>query len=446
MTRLSMWHAQDTIEGRKISRAKGVLIALIAVTSLLPLVFVSPDDAPLLVNVYKYVAKTGAFVGSMLLIWQFILGFRGALSSFFPDLTWIVELHKTLGQWGVPIILLHPVFIGLYYLETRGQNIYALDLGDSFSQLVLLGMVTLAVIAFVVVTSVWFRGRLGFYPWLYTHMSAYVVPPFLFIHSFLLGPTIQGTFLQYYWWFFTAVIAALFVYRILHKLGLFSARYRVATTRTVADSTTEITMDAVHRRIVPAPGQFIYLRHNLAENSHPYTVSTYDEERKRLGITAKQEGDQTAALQKAQEGDLFIIDGPYGVFTRPAREAALPLVVIAGGIGITPFRRLWQDAERRQNREVHVFYANETFDEISYRDELDALEHVQVVHVLNDEPDFDGETGLVDVDVLERNLPRDITDYQYLLCGPPPMITSLEEELLEAGVPDDQVSHELFAT
>lgn len=104
----------------------------------------------------------------MLLIWQFLLGFRGAVSTVLPDLTWVVDLHKKLGQFGVPVILLHPVFIGVYYAAQRGTNIYALDLTGTFSWLVLLGMLTQAVIAFVVLTSVVLRDRLGFYPWLYT--------------------------------------------------------------------------------------------------------------------------------------------------------------------------------------------------------------------------------------------------------------------------------------
>lgn len=150
----------------------------------------------------------------MVLIWQFLLGFRGAVSSVLPDLSWVVELHKKLGQFGVPIILLHPIFIGLYYAEVKGSNIFALDLRERFSQLVLLGIVTLAVVAIVIVTSTLVRSRMGFYRWLYLHLSSYLVPPFLFVHSFLLGPTIRETGLAVYWWMVTAVVAVLLGYRV----------------------------------------------------------------------------------------------------------------------------------------------------------------------------------------------------------------------------------------
>lgn len=445
MSRLSLWRGEATIDQRRLRLAKVGLVVLILFTSVVPLAFVRPDDVTLTVNVYKYLAKTGALVGSMLLIWQFLLGFRGAVSAVVPDLTWVVDLHKKLGQFGVPVVLLHPVFIGLYYAEQRGINVVALDLSQSFSRFVLLGMVTLTLVAFVVLTSVLLRGRVGFYPWLYTHLSAYLIPPFLFVHS-LLGPTTQETGLRFYWRFWAVVVAALLLYRLARKLGWGAVRYRVSSAREVAEATTEVVLAPEDRRLRVAPGQFVYLRHSLAENAHPYTVSGYDTERHLLSVTVKEEGSQTARLQGAQEGDRLLLDGPYGVFTRPARAKGLPLVMIAGGIGITPFRRLWQDLEREATREAHLIYGNEVFSEITYRQELDALEHVNVVHVLNDEPEFEGERGLITLEVLRRHLHEEVTEYQYLMCGPPPMVLKLEEELLGAGVPSDQVTHELFAT
>ena len=199
MSRVALWRRTDAIAEPRLNRAKALLLTLIAVTSLLALAFVRPEEAPLVVNVYKYRAKTGAFLGSMFLIWQFLLGFRGAVSPVLPDLAWVGIVHQRLGQFGVPIIVLHPVFIGLYCLETRGQNIFALEMSDPFSQRVLLGMLALAVVGFIIVTSL-VRSKMGFYRWLCTHLSAYLVPPLAFVHSFLLGPTIRGTWLQAYWW------------------------------------------------------------------------------------------------------------------------------------------------------------------------------------------------------------------------------------------------------
>ena len=446
VNRFSIWAGEPAIPEARLNTVKRVLLALIAITTVLPLLFVTPEDAPTRINVFKYLAKIGAFVGSMLMIWQFLLGFRGFVSAILPDLSWVATVHKNLGKFGVPIVLLHPIFIGLFYAEQRGTNIFALDLGERFSQFVLLGMVMLGIVAFIFVTSAWLRTKMGFYQWLYTHLSSYLVPPLLFVHSFLLGPTIQGTPLRWYWWFWTVVVALALVGRIAHKLGASSAGYRVTKAREVADGTTEITMAPEGRPLAGAPGQFIYLRETLGENSHPYSVSGYESESNSLSVTVKQDGPQSTRLQDAEPGDRLLLDGPFGVFTRPAMATDLPIVMIAGGVGITAFRQLWQRLEADAKREAHLFYGNETYGEIAYREELDALEHVHVVHVLNDEDDWQGETGFVDADLLRRNLPGELTDYQFLLCGPPPMIETLEEGLTEAGVPNSLVRQELFAS
>lgn len=382
----------------------------------------------------------------MFLVWQFLLGFRGAVSSVFPDLTWVVGAHKKLGQFGVPLILLHPVFIGLYYAEVHDTNIFWLDLRRGFSQLVLLGMVTLALVAFIVITSAFFRDKLGFYPWLYTHLSSYLVPPLLLVHSFLLGPTIQETPLRYYWWAVTAVVVVFYVGRLAHKLGASTVGYRVKLARETAENTTEIVMEPEGQGLQPAAGQFVYLRGSLLENAHPYSVASFDEDTGRLALTVSEAGPQSARLQTTQAGDRLLLDGSYGVFTRPAMATTRKTVMIAGGIGITAFWQQLQRLEADAGREVHLFYGNETYSDIAYRDELDRLQHVKVVHVLNQEDDFPGEQGLVTADVLRRNLPDALDDYQFLLCGPPVMVRSLRDELAAAGVDERHIRYELFST
>lgn len=445
MTRWSVWREDHRLDPARLTRAKAVLVAVIAVTSLLPLVFVQPDDAPWHVNLVKYLAKTGAFVGSSLLVWQFLLGFRGLVSSRFPDLTWVVDLHKRLGQFGVPIILLHPIFIGVYYRMRRDENVFALDLGEPFSWFVLLGMVALAITALVVVVSIWMRGTLGFGRWLTTHLASYLIPPLLFVHSFALGPTIEGTPLRWWWIALTALVALALGWRLLHALGVGGARHRTTGVREVADGTTEIELAPEGRPLAPELGQFVYLRPTTGERAHPFTVSGYDDATGALAVTVSEAGPRTQRLQRTRPGDRFVLDGPYGVFTRVAMHSELPLVMIAGGVGITPFRRIWQRLECDRDREAHLFYGNPTRADIAYADELDALEHVDVVHVLSDEDDYDGETGNVDVDLLRRRLPGDLRECVYLVCGPPPMILALEEGLKEAGVPDERVRFELFS-
>ena len=429
-----------------LTTGKVVIGLAIAVTSALPLFFVQYDEPSATLVLYKFLAKVGSLVGAMFLIWQYFLGFRGAVSALFPDLSWVVELHKKLGQYGMLVIPLHPIFIGLYYLRRHEWNIYDLDLQSDFSRWVLLGIILLGLIAFIVVTSAFFRKSMGFYRWFYTHLSSYLVPPLLFAHGLLLGPTIQGTAFGTLWWAFVVLMGALYIYRIAHKLGAFAGRYRVRRTKEAASRTTELLMEPLKRGLRPKLGQFVYLRRRLAENSHPYTVLAYDDDSGVLSITAKEEGSQTSRLQETRVDEEMILDGPYGAFTRVALSRKLPIVMIAGGIGITPFRRLWRILEEERDREAWLFYGNEFYDDIVFRQEIDSLEYVRVVHVLNQEPDFHGDKGFITVDVLRKHLSRDLSQHQFLICGPPVMILKLEADLLDAGVPNELVRHELFAT
>lgn len=429
----------------KVVSSEVGLLTTIVITVAVPLAFVRPSEESALLSIFWILAKVGSLAGGVLLIWQFFLGFRGAVARVLPDLAWTVDLHKKLGTFGVPLVVLHPVFIGLYYAVSQGFNVFAVSFRTGFSRAVMLGMGLLAAIAFIVISSVFSRAKMRFSRWLSTHLSSYVVPPLLFTHSFLLGSTIQGTPLRYLWWTLTALAIGLYLYRIVHRLGLTSRRYAVTEARQVADKTTEITMRPTGRAISPAIGQSVYLRRSLRERAHPYTVSFYDHDNHELGIAAKEEGPQTAALQRAQPGDTMILDGPFGLFTRVALSRDMPIVMIAGGIGITPFRRLWELLEEEKDRESWLFYGNEFYGDIAYRDEMDALQSVNVVHVLNQEPDFPGEQGFVTIDTLSGNLPRALDEYQYLICGPPVMIKKLEEALTREHVPDRQVRHELFA-
>ena len=64
------------------------------------------------------------------------------------------------------------------------------------------------------------------------------------------------------------------------------------------------------------------------------------------------------ALRAMEPGTAVSIEGPFGAFC-PGRESARPVVLIAGGIGVTPMRSFLR-AEAGHLAGVHLFYANRT--------------------------------------------------------------------------------------
>ena len=124
---------------------------------------------------------------------------------------------------------------------------------------------------------------------------------------------------------------------------------------------------------------------------------------------------------------------------------------VAGGIGITPVisvLRTFADAGDR--RPLTLVYASRTWDDATFREELDELScalDLQVVHVLSRAHDgWAGERGRVDAELLARVLPAGSRERTFLVCGPPAMTDAAVEAIERLGVPPARVHAERFAS
>ncbi|MBD3317624.1 MAG: hypothetical protein GF344_17685 [Chitinivibrionales bacterium] len=430
---------------RKIRHQKRVLIALIALSSVSPLLFLNLHEETVYTSGAKLLAKVGSLCGTVLFAWQFVLGFRGVVSAILTDLVWVVGLHRRLGQWASGLILLHPVFISIYYVRTNRGNPLLPDIQSFFGIAVLLGFVALGLIALLYVTSVKLRARLRTLLWFRLHLSSYAMLALAFVHSLSIGTTVRGTALRYGWVGLTGAMVLFCVYRVLYRLGVFGARYVVTGVFPTAPRVVEITARPLTKRIVPKLGQFIYFRRSLRGNAQPYTVSYYQEDTGEIGITAKALGKRSGQLQYMKPGRKVGVDGPYGVFGWEAARNQRPLVMIAGGIGITPFRRLVAVLEETKERPAYLFYGSQRYKDIVYREELDACSHVKIIHVLNAQPDYGGHKGFITVELIRSYCVDDPAHYEYMICGPGAMVAKIEAALRRASVPTGRIHHELFS-
>lgn len=200
------------------------------------------------------------------------------------------------------------------------------------------------------------------------------------------------------------------------------------------------------------PGQFAWLKVERSPYSlieHPFTISTAPEKGPNIAFSIKPLGDHSSALAKTPVGARAYVDGPYGAFSIDRLAEAEGIVMIAGGVGITPIIANLHALEARgDQRPVILLYGNPTWEEISFREELEAMQaklDLTVVHVLDDPPDvWDGETGKIDDETLARQLPDHTRDWPHLLCGPGPMIAALTASLKEMGVADSHIDYEIF--
>lgn len=155
---------------------------------------------------------------------------------------------------------------------------------------------------------------------------------------------------------------------------------------------------------------------------------------------------------RVQPGDVLEVKAPSGHFVIDP-DPALPAVLVAGGIGITPMMSMlrWCLAEQ-PGRTVHLYYGVRNRSEHAFKaqlEEMAAAQHQFRLHVVYSRPgagdrqgvDFQ-DTGHVDLELLRRTLPPG--RHQFYVCGPTAMLETLVPALLESGVPEPDIHYEAF--
>jgi 3-ketosteroid 9alpha-monooxygenase subunit B len=144
---------------------------------------------------------------------------------------------------------------------------------------------------------------------------------------------------------------------------------------------------------------------------------------------------------RLREGDVVSVLPPEGRFVLGKGEA--PLLLFAGGSGITPVISIAKTALATTRRRIRLLYANRDVSSVIFADELEALarryaDRFQLVHR------FDDVHGFVDAEVVRGVVTNVDTDCY--LCGPGPFMTTVERALGEAGVDPDRVHVERFVS
>jgi ferredoxin-NADP reductase len=152
------------------------------------------------------------------------------------------------------------------------------------------------------------------------------------------------------------------------------------------------------------------------------------------------------------------VEGPFGNLTLH-NDSRRPAVLLAGGIGITPFlsivRRM---AHEKLPHSIFLFYANRRPEDAPFLHELEGLarEHHNLTFIptmtkmSGSKQTWQGETGYITYELVEKYLRRDkspeksVPNPVYYMAGPPAMVTALRTMLNKAGVDDDDIRTEEF--
>lgn len=153
-------------------------------------------------------------------------------------------------------------------------------------------------------------------------------------------------------------------------------------------------------------------------------------------------------------GTVLQVRAPAGVFVLDD-DATAPVVLIAGGIGITPLFAMARGAlDQNPDRAIHLFYGARDASEIVFEADLAAMQaqhagfHVLVVESCPKPGDSEGVLprvkGYIDIALLGRTLPGGCRPVY--LCGPPAMMAALIPALHAWGVARDDLHYEAFGS
>jgi len=156
-------------------------------------------------------------------------------------------------------------------------------------------------------------------------------------------------------------------------------------------------------------------------------------------------------LQAVPLGTLVKMEGPFGDLR--LHHAARPAVLLAGGIGITPFRSILVETigGGALRYPVVLFHANRRPEDAAFADEFRSLGHrdpnLTFVPTMTAMPGsgyaWDGERGHIDAAMLRRHVDG-LVDPIYYIAGPPGMVQALRTMLIASGVDEDDVRIEEF--
>ena len=200
-------------------------------------------------------------------------------------------------------------------------------------------------------------------------------------------------------------------------------------------------------------GQFInvYFPETGTPEGKAYSISSAPHENI-LAITVKAVGEFSNKLHQLKAGDRLIASMPYGYFYTETETTEL--VMIAGGIGIAPFRSMILDSlQKNPNRKLALFHSSRTCNESIFRDEFAVLEkrfsnlkvfryvtrdkvaNVGIIHERLKIEDIIGSTDKANPHIHNR---------EFLICGSINFVGELWKGLRKAGVPEHVIYTESF--
>lgn len=369
----------------------------------------------------------------------------------------VLGIHRFVGLAVTLLVGLHIILV----VVARPANIALFDVVHAPDRGRAAVGATVALAALVILTGLRRRLRQRYEVWRWVHLAlAGSVLVLSALHIWWLNHLVRDTAMRALFIVLAAVALGVLGYRWLW-LPIYGPRREYVVRELRPETSTVSTLVLEPRRdgnrrgyrtLAFAPGQFAWLRLNpsIGAQEHPFTIASSAHLGLWTEFTIRHSGDFTTELRRLRPGSPVWVDGPHGAFTLDLRRCT-GLVMIAGGVGITPMMSMLRTLAHRRDRRPHrLVVVARTLDELLFRAELSELQQrldLTVIELLRQPPpSWTGASGAVDEELLVALLPGTFRRNQldYYLCGPPAMVTDVLTVLDGLDVPQPRIHTEQF--
>ena len=362
----------------------------------------------------------------------------------------LARWHATGGRWVISTVTGHVSFIITGSALTARTNVTS----ETATLLTTYPDVLMAAVAWLILLGVAAfsmraaRRRLRYETWYYAHLYTYLAIALAFSHQFADGGTFADSLsARVAWSSLYAVVGALLLwYRVITPLRS-AARHRFTVQSVRPEAPGIVSLFITGRdfdRLRAEPGQFFrwrFLTRDRWWQSHPYSLSAMPQP-DLMRITVKSRGDHSGSLSRLEPGTRIIAEGPYGAFT-PSLTGRRVLL-IAGGVGITPIRAMFAALPKRMSGGITLLYRASHPRDVVFSRELNAIatDRRAALHYLV------GSRADLGYDPLDaQHLPRTVPGlhrYEVYVCGPAGMTEAVVRSLRAAGISRRRIHHESF--
>jgi predicted ferric reductase len=360
----------------------------------------------------------------------------------------LARWHSMGGRYTVSLVVAHGLLIIWGYAVTAHTSVISQTgtLLTSYPDVLMATMGGLLLVGVGIASARAARRRMHYETWYFLHFYTYLAVALAFSHQFATGAEFINNRPARTLWLamYLTVAAAVFWYRLLIPIRqALRHRMRVAAVYPEAPGVVSIVVRGTHLDELGAePGQFFRWRFLAATCGGPRTRTRCQRRRAATNCASRSRSSASTAPASLHPGRRVFAEGPYGAMTA-GRRRRRKVLLIAGGIGITPLRALFESLPGEPG-DIQLLYRVSRGTHVVFREELEAIAHdrgAQLHFVTGSRAQLGYDP--LSAHALMMSIP-DLREHEIYLCGPAPMAHSAIAALRSARVPRRQIHHESF--